>query len=64
MLGDDYNLIDILGTGTFSSVYLPRMGQLALVGEELADFVTPYIFESSPSFINGTMQPYQLQGLN
>ncbi|KAJ3550827.1 hypothetical protein NMY22_g187 [Coprinellus aureogranulatus] len=24
----------------------------------------PYVFETSPSFINGTMRPYQLQGLN
>ncbi|KAF5332495.1 hypothetical protein D9611_005470 [Ephemerocybe angulata] len=24
----------------------------------------PYVFESSPSFINGMMRPYQLQGLN
>ena len=24
----------------------------------------PYVFEESPSFINGTMRPYQLQGLN
>ncbi|KAG2009046.1 SNF2-family ATP dependent chromatin remodeling factor snf21 [Coprinopsis cinerea AmutBmut pab1-1] len=36
--------------------------ELLKEGEMEAD--EPYVFESSPSFINGTMRPYQLQGLN
>ncbi|KAJ2930321.1 hypothetical protein H1R20_g6789, partial [Candolleomyces eurysporus] len=31
---------------------------------EMEEGDQPYVFESSPSFINGQMRPYQLQGLN
>ncbi|TFK56316.1 transcription activator snf2l1 [Heliocybe sulcata] len=34
----------------------------ALAAEDEDD--QPFVFEDSPSFINGTMRPYQLQGLN
>ncbi|KAN0073697.1 SNF2 family N-terminal domain containing protein [Tylopilus felleus] len=34
-------------------------GELAAEGDD-----QPYVFEESPSFINGTMRGYQLQGLN
>ncbi|KAG9311922.1 SNF2 family DNA-dependent ATPase [Chiua virens] len=34
-------------------------GELAAEGDD-----QPYVFEESPSFINGTMRAYQLQGLN
>ncbi|KAF6749248.1 P-loop containing nucleoside triphosphate hydrolase protein [Ephemerocybe angulata] len=35
-----------------------------LQGSNIDDEDQPYVFESSPSFINGLMRPYQLQGLN
>ncbi|KAJ2913667.1 hypothetical protein MD484_g6769, partial [Candolleomyces efflorescens] len=31
---------------------------------EMEEGDQPYVFETSPSFINGQMRPYQLQGLN